>query len=534
MLNFRNTNLSLWPLALWPLVILLMGLILTGAAWRYTSVVDDEKSLAEFNLHARDATHNVQERIKVYFGVLNSAGSFFAGSELVTRTEWNTYVNFLKPKEDYPGIEGMGFIRRIPDSQKKEFENTIRHELGHSQTDNTDYTIHPPGVRETYYPVTYFWPPLAHINLLGLDHGAYPAGLKALEMAQDSGMTTVSRDMPHAQGSDRKPPVLFMYPIYRNGLPSTTVDERRKAIWGFVYARINTDKLFHDAIDSSVIREIHFKAYDAGFSDQETSSLDKARIIYDTNPGDIPHALNTPFKPRYQVTQKVSIDGSTWLFYSASRPGGVSESRSLVPLLILLAGCILSISASLFTFVRSCQKQMTHYYAYHDHLTGLPNRRLLQDRFQQALANAQRHGTGMALLFLDLDNFKPVNDSLGHDAGDRVLKAVAACLASCLREGDTLSRLGGDEFIILLLNIASAEEASAVAQKIIDTLSGLVPLEGKNIHLGGSIGISMFPKDGAGFEELLKNADAAMYRAKKVGRNNFQFCTQLFSGHRPS
>ena len=140
----------------------------------------------------------------------------------------------------------------------------------------------------------------------------------------------------------------------------------------------------------------------------------------------------------------------------------------------------------------------------------------------------------MALLFLDLDNFKPVNDNLGHDTGDKVLKAVATCLASCLREGDTLSRLGGDEFVILLLNIASAEEASTVAQKIIDTLSGLVPMEGKDIHVGGSIGISMFPKDGAGFEELLKNADAAMYRAKKVGRNNFQFCTQLFSGHRVS
>ncbi len=525
MLNFRNTNLSLWPLALWPLVILLTGLILTGIAWRYASVASDEKSLAEFNLHARDASRNVQERIKVYFGVLNSAGSFFAGSNSVTRTEWSTYVDFLKPKKNYPGIDGLGVIRCIPDNQKKIFENAVRQEISHSPTGNADYAIYPPGVRETYYPVTYFWPPLSHINLMGLDHGAYPDGLKALEMARDSGMATVSRDLPYAKGSDRASPILFLYPIYRNELPSTTPDERRKAIWGFIYARINTDELFRNAIYPSILREIHFKAYDAGFSNQEISSLDKARLIYDTDQNDISHALNTPSEPRYRITQKVSVDGSTWLFYSASRPGGLIERRDNVPLLTLLIGSLLSISASFFTFARSCHQQLTHYHAYHDNLTDLPNRRLLQNRFQQALANAQRHETGMALLFLDLDNFKPVNDSLGHDMGDKVLKAVATCLASCLREGDTLSRIGGDEFVILLLNIAGAEEASAVAQKIISTISGLFPVEGCDINMGGSIGISIFPKDGSSFEELLKNADAAMYRAKKIGRNSFQFYT---------
>ena len=217
MFNFKNAHLSLWPL-----VILLTGLILTGIAWRYASVAGDEKSLAKFNLHARDASHNVQERTKVYFGVLNSAGSFFAGSELVTRTEWNTYVDFLKPNKNYPGVDGMGVIRCIPDSQKIKFENTIGLEL--SQTGNTGFTIYPSGVRETYCPVMYFWPQKAHLNLLGLDHGAYPDGLKALEMARDSGTVTVSKDLPYAKGSDLKPPILFIYPIYRNGLPSTTVD----------------------------------------------------------------------------------------------------------------------------------------------------------------------------------------------------------------------------------------------------------------------------------------------------------------------
>ena len=521
-INHANGQKNNIAALLWPSVILLLGLALTGVAWRYAFVKDNEKSLAEFNLHAQDASRNVQNRIKVYFGVLHSAGSFFAGSNSVTRTEWSTYVNFLKPQENYPGIEGMGVIRHIPDSQKKFFENTIRHENSQGLA---SYTIHPPGARKTYYPVEYYWPPLTDLNLLGLDHGAYPAGLKALKHALDSGMVTLSEDLPYAQGSGHAPPILFIFPIYRNGLPTTTVDERQKAIWGFVYARMDIEKLFHEAINSSVIEEIHFKAYDAGHSNQETSSLDKARLIYDSDQNSITHALNTPIKPRYHVTQKVAVDGSAWLFYSASRAGGVVEHHDSVPLFILLIGSLLSVSVSTVIFLRNRQRQLIHYHAYHDPLTGLPNRRLLQDRFQQALANAQRHGTGIALLFLDLDNFKPVNDSLGHDTGDKVLQAVAACLASCLREGDTLSRLGGDEFVILLLNITREEESSIVAQKIIATISKLIPVEGKGIHLGGSIGISVFPKDGAGFDELLKNADTAMYQAKKIGCNNFQFYT---------
>jgi diguanylate cyclase (GGDEF)-like protein len=521
---------------LWPAVILLLGLSLTGAAWHRTSIDDDEKSLAAFNLHAQDASRDVKNRVEVYFGVLHSAGGFFAGSNSVTRTEWERFVSFLKPKENYPGIEGMGVIRYIQDGQKKEFENAtkreIRHENSQSTTSNNDehaslsgvdYTIRPPGAREIYYPVEYFWPPLNHINLLGLDHGAYPAGLKALERARDSGLVTMSTGLPYAQGNDHNPPILFMLPIYRNGLPVTTLDDRRKAIWGFVYARVNVADLFQDAISRSVIREIYLEVFDGVDANQEITNLEKANLIYDADPSDIPHALDTSPKPRHHATQKVRVDGITWLFYTASRPGGEVEQRDGIPLLILLVGGLLSIGASIIAFLRNRGKQLIHQLAYYDHLTCLPNRKLLQDRFQQALANAQRHGTGMALLFLDLDKFKPINDSLGHGAGDKVLKTVADRLASCLREGDTLSRIGGDEFVVLLLNIAGEEEISRVAQKIIDVTSEPIPMKGLNMQVGCSIGISIFPKDGADYDALLKNADAAMYRAKENGRNNFQF-----------
>lgn len=517
---------------LWPAVILLLGLILTGVAWRYASIKDDEKSLAAFNLHVHDASRDVQKRIEVYFGVLHSAGGFFAGSNSVTGTEWERFVSFLKPKKNYPGMEGMGVIRYIPDGQKRAFENAAKHENSQSPAGNTDelirlsevdYTIRPPGGREAYYPVEYFWPLLDHINLLGLDHGAYPAGLKALQKARDTGQTTMSTKLPYAQGNDYNPPILFMFPVYRNGWPIATLDERQKAIWGFVYARLNVNELFQSAIGFSVTEEIYLEVFDGEDSDQEIPSLDKTRLIYDADPSEIPHAQDASYKPRHSATQKVVIDGTSWVFYASSRPGGTVEQRDNMPWFILLAGGLLSMSASVVVFLRNRRNQLIHQHAYYDHLTCLPNRRLLQDRFQQALANAQRYGTGMALLFLDLDKFKPINDNLGHEIGDQVLKAVATRLASCLREGDTLARVGGDEFVVLLLNIAGEEDASSVAQKIIDITSVPIPIKERDLQVGCSIGISIFPKDGAGYDALLKNADAAMYRAKENVRNNFQF-----------
>lgn len=511
-------------LLLWPTVILLLGLSLTGIASHFASIKDAERSLAEFNLHTQDATINVQKRINIYFGVLHSAAGLFAASKSVTRAEWEQYVSFIRPRENYPGIEGMGFIRLITNGQKRKFENAVGHEK--SSIRKAGYTIHPSGEREAYYPVEYFWPPLPHIDLLGLDHGAYPAGLKALEVARDSGVATVSEELPYAQGGDSMPPILFLFPVYRNGLPATTVDERRRAILGFAYARVNMAELFRDAINPSIIREIDFRIYDAN---QENSILDTTRLMYDSVPSDAPQAQNASYKPNHTSLEKIAVGDSSWLLYSASRPGRVTDSQNKIPLLILLAGSLLSISTSIVVFMRDRQGRLIHQLAYYDHLTGLPNRGLLKDRFQQALANAQRHGTGMALLFLDLDKFKPINDSLGHEAGDKVLKVVAARLTSCLREGDTLSRLGGDEFVVLLLNTASEEEVSSVAQKLIDITSGPISMKECDFQVGCSIGISIFPKDGASYDALLKSADAAMYCAKESGRNTFRFYPGMLS-----
>jgi diguanylate cyclase (GGDEF)-like protein/PAS domain S-box-containing protein len=170
-----------------------------------------------------------------------------------------------------------------------------------------------------------------------------------------------------------------------------------------------------------------------------------------------------------------------------------------------------------------------HHMAYHDSLTGLPNRALLSDRLDRAMLAAQRSERRLAVMFIDLDRFKTINDSLGHMTGDQLLKEVASRLCRAVRASDTVARLGGDEFVVLVPGIRTVEEATQVAEKIIEALSESFPLEGRMLHITPSIGICVYPDDGADVETLMRHADAAMYHAKASGRNNYQFFTQTMN-----
>ncbi|HWZ63528.1 MAG TPA: diguanylate cyclase [Steroidobacteraceae bacterium] len=163
------------------------------------------------------------------------------------------------------------------------------------------------------------------------------------------------------------------------------------------------------------------------------------------------------------------------------------------------------------------------YLAQHDFLTELPNRLLLNDRLSQAIASAHRHGKSLALLFLDVDHFKRINDSLGHASGDQLLKSIARRLVTCVRGSDTVSRQGGDEFVILLSEVARAEDADSTAAKILAAVSAPHLIDAQELHVTVSVGISVYPADGADAETLIKSADLALFHSKAFGRANHQF-----------
>ena len=174
---------------------------------------------------------------------------------------------------------------------------------------------------------------------------------------------------------------------------------------------------------------------------------------------------------------------------------------------------------------RKAIQQRIQHLAYHDNLTGLPNRGLLQDRLGHSIARAERSGRKVAVLFLDLDNFKNINDTLGHDVGDELLRQVSRRLSECVRAGDTIARQGGDEFIVLLDNLEDGRGASVVAQKILNSLRAAFSLGGTEQHVSGSVGIAVYPEDGRDAQTLMKNADTAMFHGKGIGKNTYQYFT---------
>jgi len=192
---------------------------------------------------------------------------------------------------------------------------------------------------------------------------------------------------------------------------------------------------------------------------------------------------------------------------------------------------LLSISASLAGIILHREEMEKNLWnlAHYDSLTQLPNRTLLNQRLSHSLTVAERRQLKIAVLFIDLDHFKNINDSYGHSIGDEVLINAANTINACIHEQDTLSRISGDEFVLLLENITDSIDASKMAQTILDSLTGLPPITGTNSYLSASIGISTYPEDAQTGDEILRNADTAMYQAKKEGRNCFSFYESSFT-----
>ncbi|HZW23490.1 EAL domain-containing protein [Noviherbaspirillum sp.] len=255
----------------------------------------------------------------------------------------------------------------------------------------------------------------------------------------------------------------------------------------------------------------------------------RAVVVHDMQTGAV-HSPWRDFMVRFRIVSAMSVPlkagnailGALTVYSHEANAFGPNEVKVAEELADNLA---YGISALRAEAARREYARQLEYHAGHDILTGLPNRALLQDRLNQAIAYAARYCYSLWVLFLDLDRFKFVNDSLGHKAGDAVLKTVAARLQAAVRETDTVARLGGDEFVLVLPERIDESLATSVVQRIMDAVAEPLVVEGHEFFLGCSIGVAAYPADGEDPETLIKNADIAMYRAKESGRNNFQFYT---------
>ncbi len=225
------------------------------------------------------------------------------------------------------------------------------------------------------------------------------------------------------------------------------------------------------------------------------------------------------------VSRDLPLPGLGWRAHIYANPKVFLEDVTIIRRIVSFGLAPLSVLLLLalwrITIMIQAEQKIRHM-AHHDTLTGLPNRTLFQDRLYLALVTAMREKTSLALLFLDLDKFKSINDTLGHDIGDLLLKEVANRIKYCIRESDTVARLGGDEFAVLLPAVKTAQNALLMAGKIHRALNQSFELAGHSLHISSSAGIALYPEHASNAELLLKNADTAMYHAKGNGRNNVQ------------
>ena len=310
-------------------------------------------------------------------------------------------------------------------------------------------------------------------------------------------------------------------------ISSTTLGVKRVSIWLYNEARthikchamyISDEGHTSGDILSNTDFPGYFSALDTGRrlviedarTDPATIELTDSYLI----DNDIYSMLNIP----------IFYDGNIIGMLSHEHTGNIREWTANEQEFPSLIASDISLSLEI-TERKEIEKYLEHQ-AYHDSLTGLPNRALFLDRIEQEIRHATREQSKLAVLFLDLDNFKQINDSLGHSAGDMVLVTVSERLRKALREIDTIARLGGDEFIILLSDFKHVDDINDIASKLFDAIQKPLEIDSNELFVTASIGISVFPSDGINAEILLRNADAAMYRAKDKGRNAFEFYTE--------
>ena len=286
-------------------------------------------------------------------------------------------------------------------------------------------------------------------------------------------------------------------------------------------AENSTDLISRSTLDGRVVYASDAVRNLLGYEPAEVVGLEFRSLIH---PDDM-HVVNRA------AAELASGHHHSFIYRVRRRDGSYvwfeSTSRAIVNPATGLPDEVVSVSRDISE--RRQAEEQIEYQAYHDALTGLPNRLLFRDRVTIALAHAKRQRAPVAVMFLDLDRFKFVNDTLGHSLGDELLRAVAARLRAVLREGDTIARMGGDEFTVLLADLKQAEDVAKIAQKLIDTIAYPFRVEGHELYVTTSVGIALHPDDGDTAETLLKNADAAMYRAKEAGRNSYQLCTKAMN-----
>ncbi|HEX5609454.1 MAG TPA: diguanylate cyclase [Solirubrobacterales bacterium] len=460
-------------------------LIAAGSVAAAIIVYSDDR--ADFDSLQREeairAARQTEAVAALSIGELDSAAAFFQAERDLSRHEFGLVARSLLEQDI---LRGAGFIARVPASERRRYEA----EHGFRIVSRRGERITPASGRDVYFPLTFAVAKRGTEQALGYDLGSDASRLPVLRRARDTGKPVVTPVVPLYLGGDG---VVVYNAIYRDGAPTATVAQRRAALLGFASGSFALGDLT-DPVDAALPDETDYQL-----------RISHQVALGPRQPFDDPAAAQLDFADR------------TWVLVVRD------PNRPNVSLPLLLAVIGISLAALLGTLIVSWRRnermQQLEQEASHDALTGLKNRRRFEEDLRAAMARSQRDGTTGALLMLDLDNFKHVNDTHGHPAGDRLIEEIASVLRRRTRGSDSLARLGGDEFAIVLPRCDLAE-ARVAAEAIAEAIRLHKPEHDGVEPITASVGVAMFGEDPrAGFATIVAEADTAMYSAKDGGRD---------------
>uniref|UniRef100_Q478M9 GGDEF protein n=1 Tax=Dechloromonas aromatica (strain RCB) TaxID=159087 RepID=Q478M9_DECAR len=501
-----------------PWLILAVTLALTWLVWDHERQLARKELRTQFDFVLRETVSRVEQRVAGYEQMLRGVQGLFATTALTNRRALCDYVETLQLDANFSAIQVIGVIEQVPLASKS------AHEARMQQLGFTGYAIHPEGEREVYAPIIQREPDAGgKHSILGLDPWADPARRVAMEAARDSGMAAITGKVRLAidRRQEAQPGFIMYLPIFAHGQPRDSVAQRRANLIGWVYASFYMDE-FMAGLYGKQAPGITLAIYD------EANPVEAALMYRTGNSSDkgLPAIESLLSANEYMV-----VAGHTWtLSLSTQREFEAWYGRD-VSSVIAVTGAGLGVALALLAWLMVTGRaralrmaaEMTEelrHMAQHDPLTGLPNRALFSDRLHKELARAKRHDGQFALVFLDLDHFKPINDNYGHAIGDLVLQQVALRLKDTVRESDTVGRIGGDEFVVLVPELAESDAALSLAEKIRQVIRQPFALDGRQLDISCSLGVAIYPDDGIDEISLTKRADEAMYRAKDDGRDS--------------
>ena len=494
-------------------MLVISGLVISVYASRAAARSESDRARQSFEYSSSNVASTLQLSLQHEEDLVIAAGGLLASPGL-SQTSFSRWSTGARTAERYPEITGLAVLQLVEDEELPSFAAQAEADPAGPLAADGSFEVDPAGRRPFYCLVA------AAIAVgpvpdtpAGHDYCADPLVSGVLLSARDSGMGAY---LPYPNGGETF--LAIETPVYDGGTVPATVAARQTAFAGLVVTQLDPTFLLERALRD-----------DPGMAVSLSHGLGLTDVSFTSG-------------TRADGAQSATIDidnGWTVRTFGVVEGGGMTEGLALIR---LVGGIALALLLGLLMFVlgtgrERARRQLAHrtsqlhYQALHDPLTGLPNRALVLDRIKQMLVRDRRQHAVGALLFLDLDDFKNVNDTLGHGAGDRLLIAVTARLSSALRDADTIGRMGGDEFVVLLDGSSLDVAPELVAQRLLDVMHQPFELEGLsspltvNISIGIAIGNQGNSGDDA--EELLRDADVALYQAKAAGKN----CFEIFDPH---